>query len=63
MTNAEKLAKQMLNNLDDFARILLDGICLIHGYCDDCPLRGVSCGDEKAIERWLESEAEEYDNI
>lgn len=59
MTNAEKLAKEMLENLDDFAEILFSGICHLH-MCDDCPLCNARlCCDKKKIEKWLEQEVEE----
>lgn len=62
MTNAEKLAKEMLENFDDFAKILCNGICTMHRHCDDCPLRNTyPCCDEKAIKKWLESGVEEND--
>lgn len=63
MTNAEKLAKEMINNLDDFAKILFNGICHLRK-CDDCPLKNVyKCVNTEHIEKWLESEAKEDDEI
>lgn len=59
MTNGEKLAKEMLENLDDFAKILLFGIYYLRT-CDDCPIHNVRiCNDQKCIKNWLESEVEE----
>ena len=60
MSNAEKLAKEIVKNLDVFAKILFNGICTVYKCCDDCPLLNVHpCCDEKAIKEYLESGIEE----
>lgn len=59
MTNAEKLAKEMLDNLELFSEILFDGICNAYD-CNHCPLRKSRvCVGEENIKKWLESEVEE----
>lgn len=57
-TNAEKLAKEMLENLDNFAQILFNGICDLYS-CENCPLQMVLCSDKNEIKKYLESEVED----
>lgn len=59
MTNAEELAKEMLDNPSVFAEILFSGICHLYS-CEDCPLCiDHTCGDKKKIEKWLKEEFKE----
>lgn len=58
-TNAEKLAKKLLSNIDDFAKILYHGICPVYQHCIDCPLHNAGDCSRSEIKEWLEREVEE----